>query len=128
MIYLNQHCIQVKLFTLLKIKLQNLTISDTFSFTLGGVSVFLKKFGKIIMCTIQHQGGIFNADLPSKTVPGTFRGEYSIYLSVPCITGSPYIALSTDGGIQFRINGATFQALTIDTTYFLTQSYISRFY
>lgn len=112
----------------LLLKLQNLTISDTFSFTLGGVSVLLKKFGKIIMCTIQHQGGIFNADLPSKTVPGTFRGEYSIYLSVPCITGSPYIALSTDGGIQFRINGATFQALTIDTTYFLTQSYISRFY
>lgn len=80
------------------------------------------------MCTIQHQGGVFNAVLPSKTIPEAFRTEHATYLSAPCITGSPYIAILNDGGIEFRINSATFQNPISTTTYFLTQSYISKFY
>ena len=128
MIYLNQHCIQVKLFILLKIKLQNLTNENRFQFEIGGITVVLTKFGKIVMCLIQHKGGIVDATLPAGTIPVTFKGEYTVYLSAPCITGSPYIALKDDGGVEFRINGATFQTQINTTTYFLTQSYLSKLY
>lgn len=108
--------------------LENLTISNTFTFELGGLTIHLKKFGKIIMCIIQHQGGISDAALPSGTVPEAFRTEHATYLSAPCITGSPYIAILNDGRVEFRINGATFQNSISTTTYYLTQSYISKFY
>ena len=80
------------------------------------------------MCLIQHKGGIVDAVLPTGTIPEAFRGEYTVYLSAPCITGSPYIAIKTDGGVEFRINGATFQAAISTTSYFLTQIYISKLY
>ena len=95
---------------------------------MGNVAVALTKFGKIIMCVVQHQGGAFNAGLPVGTIPLDFRGEYTTYLTVPCITGSPYIALRTDGSVEFRLNDATFQNLTTNTSYFLTQSYFSKLY
>ncbi|MEH1739998.1 hypothetical protein [Fusobacterium varium] len=95
---------------------------------MGNVAVALTKFGKIIMCVVQHQGGAFNAGLPVGTIPLDFRGEYTTYLTVPCITGSPYIALRTDGSVEFRLNDATFQILTTNTSYFLTQSYFSKLY
>ena len=95
---------------------------------MGNVAVALTKFGKIIMCVVQHQGGAFNAGLPVGTIPLDFRGEYTTYLAVPCITGSPYIALRTDGSVEFRLNDATFQILTTNTSYFLTQSYFSKLY
>ena len=79
------------------------------------------------MCLIQHKGGIVDATLPAGTIPVTFKGEYTVYLSAPCITGSPYIALKDDGGVEFRINGATFQTQINTTTYFLTQSYYQNF-
>ena len=80
------------------------------------------------MCIVQHKGQIVDATLPKETIPEAFRGEYTVYLSAPCITGSPYIALKTDGGVEFRINGAAFQVSTNATTYFLTQSYFSKLY
>ena len=80
------------------------------------------------MCSVQHKGGVVDAVLPTETIPEAFRGEYTIYVSAPCITGSPYIAIKTNGGVDFRINGATFQNSISTTTYFLTQSYISKFY
>lgn len=80
------------------------------------------------MCIVQHKGQIVDAALPKETIPEAFRGEYTVYLSAPCITGSPYIALKTDGGVEFRINGATFQVSTNATTYFLAQSYFSKLY
>ncbi len=80
------------------------------------------------MCSVQHKGGVVDATLPTGTIPEAFRGEYTVYLSAPCITGSPYIAIKTDGGVEFRINAATFQAETSATTYFLTQIYIAKFY
>ena len=95
---------------------------------MGNVAVALTKFGKTIMCVVQHQGGTFNAGLPIGTIPLDFRGEYTTYLTVPCITGSPYIALRTDGSVEFRLNDATFQNLTTNTSYFLTQSYFSKLY
>ncbi|MCB8563681.1 hypothetical protein [Fusobacterium ulcerans] len=95
---------------------------------MGNVTVVLTKFGKIIMCAVQHQGGVFNASLPIGTIPQDFRGEYATYLTVPCITGSPYITLKTDGSVEFRLNEATFQNLTTNTSYFLTQSYFSKLY
>ncbi len=80
------------------------------------------------MCVVQHQGGVSNANLPVGTIPLYFRGEYTTYLTVPCITGSPYISLKTDGSVEFRLNDATFQILTTNTSYFLTQSYFSKLY
>ncbi|WP_462425665.1 phage tail-collar fiber domain-containing protein [Fusobacterium varium] len=112
----------------LLLKLQNLTNEKQFRFEMGNVAVALTKFGKIIMCVVQHQGGAFNAGLPVGTIPLDFRGEYTTYLTVPCITGSPYIALRTDGSVEFRLNDATFQILTTNTSYFLTQSYFSKLY
>ena len=112
----------------LLLKLQNLTNEKQFRFEMGNVAVALTKFGKIIMCVVQHQGGAFNAGLPVGTIPLDFRGEYTTYLTVPCITGSPYIALRTDGSVEFRLNDATFQNLTTNTSYFLTQSYFSKLY
>lgn len=112
----------------LLLKLQNLTKENRFQVEVGGITVVLIKSGKIVMGIVQHKGGVVDATLPTETIPEVFRGEYTIYLSAPCITGSPYIALKTDGGIEFRINGATFQASTNTTTYFLTQSYISKLY
>ena len=112
----------------LLLKLQNLTNENQFRFEIGNVAVTLTKFGKIIMCVVQHQGGVSNANLPVGTIPLYFRGEYTTYLTVPCITGSPYIALRTNGSIEFRINDATFQTLTTNTSYFLTQSYFSKLY
>ena len=112
----------------LLLKLQNLTNEKQFRFEMGNVAVALTKFGKIIMCVVQHQGGAFNAGLPVGTIPLDFRGEYTTYLTVPCITGSPYIALRTDGSVEFRLNNATFQNLTTNTSYFLTQSYFSKLY
>ena len=76
------------------------------------------------MCAVQHQGGVSNANLPVGTIPLYFR----TYLTVPCITGSPYISLKTDGSVEFRLNDATFQILTTNTSYFLTQSYFSKLY
>ena len=112
----------------LLLKLQNLTNEKQLRFEMGNVTVVLTKFGKIIMCVVQHQGGVFNAGLPVGTIPLYFRGEYTTYLTVPCITGSPYIALRTDGSVEFRLNDATFQNLTTNTSYFLTQSYFSKLY
>ena len=112
----------------LLLKLQNLTNENQFRFEIGNVAVALTKFGKIIMCAVQHQGGVSNANLPVGTIPLYFRGEYTTYLTVPCITGSPYISLKTDGSVEFRLNDATFQILTTNTSYFLTQSYFSKLY
>ncbi|WP_306583762.1 hypothetical protein [Fusobacterium ulcerans] len=112
----------------LLLKLQNLTNENRFQFEIGGIAVVLTKFGKIVMCIVQHKGQIVDATLPKETIPEAFRGEYTVYLSAPCITGSPYIALKTDGGVELRINGATFQVSTNATTYFLTQSYFSKLY
>ncbi|MHD0317031.1 hypothetical protein [Fusobacterium sp. THCT1E2] len=112
----------------LLLKLQNLTNENRFQFEIGGITLVLTKFGKIIMCIVQHKGQIVDAALPKETIPEAFRGEYTVYLSAPCITGSPYIALKTDGGVEFRINGATFQVSTNATTYFLAQSYFSKLY
>lgn len=112
----------------LLLKLQNLTNEKQLRFEMGNVTVVLTKIGKIVMCAVQHQGGVFNASLPVGTIPLDFRGEYAIYLTVPCITGSPYISLKTDGSVEFRINDATFQTLTTNTSYFLTQSYFSKLY
>ena len=112
----------------LLLKLQNLTNENQFRFEIGNVAVALTKFGKIIMCVVQHQGGVSNANLPVGTIPLYFRGEYTTYLTVPCITGSPYISLKTDGSVEFRLNNATFQILTTNTSYFLTQSYFSKLY
>ena len=77
----------------LLLQLQNLTNENQFRFEIGNVVVTLTKFGKIIMCAVQHQGGVSNANLPVGTIPLYFRGEYTTYLTVPCITGSPYIYL-----------------------------------
>lgn len=112
----------------LLLKLQNLTNKNRFQFEIGGITVVLTKFGKIVTCIIQHKGGIVDAALPTETIPVAFRGEYTVYLSAPCITGSPYIALKDDGEVEFRINGATFQTPINTTTYFLTQSYFSKLY
>lgn len=112
----------------LLLKLQNLTNKNRFQFEIGGITVVLTKFGKIVTCIIQHKGGIVDAALPTETIPVAFRGEYTVYLSAPCITGSPYIVLKDDGEVEFRINGATFQTPINTTTYFLTQSYFSKLY
>ena len=80
------------------------------------------------MCITQHKGGVVNATLPIGTIPEAFRGEYTTYLSAPCISGSPYVAIKTDGAVEFKINGATFQGETSTTTYFLTQIYTKLLY
>lgn len=101
---------------------------ETFSIEIGNPVQYELKFrkvGKIVNVFCTTKGGSITTIFDKCVIPENFRPLLSTYITYPCVSGTPYIHIASDGKLSSYDNGATMHTLQSITSYFMTQSYIA---